>query len=812
MPQCRGGGSAAAATAGTADARLTNAGTDGTAEAGPPNAAVAAPPVSATSVKETTQPVSAAATSVEGAAAIAGAMPRVPEVNNQQLSDTEVPPVLDDKMVRLAAALRHRYRRPGGLVRIPVESVGFHPMNRDGQPPNGSRCGELFKEIFDVGFDAEESDNGGIVVEAKPGSIVLHDFNKNACDGDPVHVPVVTGLICYGSLSHSHLHQILRNIRGGGACLVQEVSESGKFSLVKLKSVDPAFGHAAETGLLWDILSWAIEVEEPNGCAIIQAAMNSKNSIFLLRHEMQALAALVDYTYASAVAERALSLDAAKRRLKLTCPEFAVDKDFLELYRYVIDLGSGVAGFLPDLRAFHERFVDPKLRRVRLSGFAIMNMLPVDMPYLKVAGMKFQYACDPKQVHSGFCEALSSKAVREVVSNPTLKAVAVDAEQLLDFFHRRCWPADRVEGVLPAVAGSAVAAGNGSAVKANRLKFLCNLDKDVFGIVAGSLPDASRRPSLLEACGRAYLRMRQTFPEVSFPSFPHALPNPAVAVAESTPKLSPKVILYVNGKPVTTQDSIVKGPSLEVYDWASHMETAEVSSLSTCHAARSAIICAVEVLRQHTRCSRDDVHVLRGGNDAGGVHVVAARLLRKGELTIAPLVRQHTQLMKECTQGWAPAVKVTRDNGEVTTLFMCVSPSLPPKTHVAVLRSVEEWDAAASAVAANAMPRFCDHQWKDHHCMWPFWVVRRSVIGAGTNCKLHWVTMNTVHTGSDKSIMPEAVVKAYDVTLPVLINTEDIRKGDDLVCHWPVADTAPKDKRPKYKVSTWASEAKRQKT
>ena len=609
-------------------------------DAGLPDFAMAVPPVSAAAGLHVTAKATSTVT--------AGAMPQVPPVKEPQPPDTEV---LDEKTVRLAAALRTKYRRGGGVVRIPVEQVGFHPKNRDGQPPNGSRCAELFKDIYAVGFDAEESDSGGVVVEAKPGSTVLHDFNKKACDGDPFNVPVVTGLITYGSLSHSHLHQCLRNIRGGGVCSVLEVSELGKFSLAKLKTVDPAFGHAAETGLCWDILSYAIEVEEPDGCAIIQAAMNSKNAMFLLRHKMQALVALVDYTYASAVAERALSLDAAKRRLKLTCPEFAIDKDFLELYRYVIDLGSGVAGFLPDLRAFHERFVDPKLRRVRLSDFAIMNLLPGEMPYLKVAGMKYAYACDPKHVRHGFCEALTAKSVRDVLSKPSLKAMAVDAEQLLDFFHRSCWPDDRVEGVLPAVAGSAVAAGNASTLKANRLKFLCNLDKDVFGIVAGSLPEDSRRPSLLEACGRSYLRMRQLFPEVSFPSFPHALPNPAVAVAECIPRLSPKVISYVDGKPVTKQEAIVKGPSLEVFDWASHMETAEVSNQITGEAARSAIICAIETLRQHTRCSRDDVHILRGGDQKGVVRVVAARLLSKGELIIAPVVRQPTQLMKHCTQG-----------------------------------------------------------------------------------------------------------------------------------------------------------------
>ena len=295
----------------------------------PRPAAVAATDVAA---KAPVPPVSAAAAlhvaSNAKSTVIACAIPKVHPVKEPQPPGTDV---VDEKSVRRAAALRIKFRRAGGLVRIPVEQVGFHPANRDGQPPNGSRCAVLFKDILEVGFDAEEADNGGIVVEARPGSAVLHDFNKKACDGDSLPVPVVAGTIAYGSLSHSHVHQCLRNIRFGGVCDVPEVSELGKFSLAKLKSVDPAFGRAAETGLLWDVLSYAIEDEEPEGCAIIQSAMNSKNSMFLMRHEMQALAALLDYTYASAVAERALSLEAARRKLKVTCPEFAKDKDFLEL-------------------------------------------------------------------------------------------------------------------------------------------------------------------------------------------------------------------------------------------------------------------------------------------------------------------------------------------------------------------------------------------------------------------------------------------------------------------------------------------------
>ncbi len=114
-------------------------------------------------------------------------------------------------------------------------------------------------------------------------------------------------------------------------------------------------------------------------------------------------------------------------------------------------------------------------------------------------------------------------------------------------------------------------------------------------------------------------------------------------------------------------------------------------------------------------------------------------------------------------------------------MITCVPASIPPKRPTAIVRSVEEWEAAESAVAENSRARYCDHDWKATHFMWPFWVIRRLVSDAGTTYKLQWVTVNTVHTGIEP-IIPEAVVNAYDVTLPVLINTEDVRKGGELVC------------------------------
>ena len=52
-----------------------------------------------------------------------------------------------DGLVRRAALLRLKYRKQLALVRIPVEQIGFHPSNRDGQGPSADRCVGLLTDI-----------------------------------------------------------------------------------------------------------------------------------------------------------------------------------------------------------------------------------------------------------------------------------------------------------------------------------------------------------------------------------------------------------------------------------------------------------------------------------------------------------------------------------------------------------------------------------------------------------------------------------------------------------------------------------------
>ena len=60
-------------------------------------------------------------------------------------------------IVRRAAALRFKYRKSEG-VRVPVEQIGFHPMNRDGHGPSGERCISLLQDLIKIGYDQDEAD------------------------------------------------------------------------------------------------------------------------------------------------------------------------------------------------------------------------------------------------------------------------------------------------------------------------------------------------------------------------------------------------------------------------------------------------------------------------------------------------------------------------------------------------------------------------------------------------------------------------------------------------------------------------------
>ena len=81
----------------------------------------------------------------------------------------------------------------------------------------------------------------------------------------------------------------------------------------------------------------------------------------------------------SAVAEE-LDFKVLRERVRSTLPEFAEQPDFLGLFRFVVDMGGDDASFVEGLRLFHQKFVDPKIRRLALAALTAVCEIPPELP------------------------------------------------------------------------------------------------------------------------------------------------------------------------------------------------------------------------------------------------------------------------------------------------------------------------------------------------------------------------------------------------------------------------------------------------
>ena len=692
----------------------------------------------------------------------------------------------DLALIRRAAALRAKYKKNDDLTRIPVMQIGSHPDNRDGQGPSACRCLELTSKILQVGFDVVEADANGVLVEQKPGSTHIADANKRFVRGENLLAPIVDGQISYGTLSHSTLNQLMRNIvsrcpiaDGSTSSVVTEssgdgdmsriVDGMGKLSVGLLQMIDPAFAKAVQSGLLWEILSHKIEEEEPEGCAIIQSALNAKNGLFLVAHEMQALSRLMTLTSSSAVAGAGLSWEAVMGKVRETMPEFTSDKNFIDLYAFVVDLGAGKSIFLQDLKTFHQRFVNPKIRRVRLDAFAAANALPIEMPHLKVALLKYVYVAS-KTSH-GYCVSVPIKAIKTLSANAQSRAASAVAEQILRFFHVDCIDLYKKsdDGFLT--------------------RFLGNLDKDIVCKLINSDPLAA--DNAVRARGADYhRRLTRAAAGAKVPKYIFGQGASTANAPGAVVAMQPKVIEYDSkGRPLSKQKEQSSETQREEFGWAKFMESSCARDSMTDTCAKTLILAHLHMLHfQLPRPTEAHLKIVKGDIRGGGVRVVAVSAMKEGALRMAPMATGPaclTRLAKE-TATTHLKVRVTR-HGEVSEWCLTCGPPLPAPSAVAEQGSV-----------------VTQHSWKPCHFPWPLWFIKRVSHVDEANCKFEEMLARCVST-FDQNGRGEPFADNCDVVVPVLVNTKSLGVGDELRVLWAQKSVAKPADSSKI---TWVSQAR----
>ena len=446
--------------------------------------------------------------------------------------------------------------------------------------------------------------------------------------------------------------------------LFRIVDAAGRLSPELLEQVDPEFATAVHGGLLWEILSYSIEDEEPDGCAVIQAALNAKNGLFMVCHEMQALSRLMTLTSSSAVAERSLKWEYVLRRMRETMPQFADDPNVLDLYAFVVDMGADKSSFMHDLRDFHLKFVNPKLRRLRLCAFAQSNSLPLEMPHLKIASLKYLYVHG--KLSHGFCGILTSKVVKQLSSSAEGQSASAVAEDILRFFHVNC-------------RSAIVTLDEGM-----KVKFFGNFDKDVFAqLLIQDSPGVHESP--VRACGlNYYKRLQRMCPGCEIPSFPLAQSSSAVAESRSTKTaegMHPRIIEYdATGRPLTKQDEMQARSRTEVFAWSSFMATSCMVDALEETVIKCFILGHLHMLHQQLpTIIQGYVQVVKEGTRGSGVRVMSLKAWEVGALRMAPLVTGATCLSRVSKVAVAPHVLKVRVciGGAKTDWWLSGSGALP---------------------------------------------------------------------------------------------------------------------------------------
>ena len=276
--------------------------------------------------------------------------------------------------VKRAAALRAKYplRDITGSEhrRLMPAVVVAHPANRNGVRINGERCEELFRHVFRK-FDFDEAAHGAVCVELVAGSDAVRTWHRDAPADDRI-ASLPLEHVLYASIGASHINQVLRNVIGRavvGSC-VQATDAEGRLSLQLVHAHDSALAEACRNGLRWEVLSQALEIEEPFGVMCIQAALNDPANAMMVMHEMQVIRQLASVCALEGTVSSQASVATVRARLSAVgfpvaeCANFEVLLEFVTLQGAYTD-----HRYVDDLVDFHQLLVNPRVRRLRDCHF-----------------------------------------------------------------------------------------------------------------------------------------------------------------------------------------------------------------------------------------------------------------------------------------------------------------------------------------------------------------------------------------------------------------------------------------------------------
>ena len=221
-------------------------------------------------------------------------------------------------------------------------------------------------------------------------------YNQQHCQGSDVLSACFgkDASASHGLLSHNHLLLVLLSWLNGAEWKLTEeerqvlaTGTDGRLDVeaaVAVKNLQELHKTCRE-GLLVEVLSWKIVVEEPGACALISNALNESSSMALRTTELTALSVLSGECalHSNALNSNILDFEFMKMRLQLSIPTFVAEPEFQEFFECAINLGASKSSFIPELIRFGSKFVNQKHRQLRLQAFVETNKVNINCPERK---------------------------------------------------------------------------------------------------------------------------------------------------------------------------------------------------------------------------------------------------------------------------------------------------------------------------------------------------------------------------------------------------------------------------------------------
>ena len=697
-----------------------------------------------------------------------------------------------------------------------------HPCNRGGEPVKSLRTKQISGNIVTDGYDPTEAQSNAVVVEQKSDGSPPHntrwtsfqDHFANNVQRDPDMACAGEGITAAlaASLAHSHLNCTNRNILcGKRGCECPDPSESskqksavaekqpctcknkpilddlGNYSMDKLKAHDPEWAQSCHAGVEWEVLSWKMDVEEPEAALLISIALNKTNEASMKTSHTEIMATLV--ALCKPDPRGIVQFDPVRDKLVELYGGAAEHPDYTHAFKLVIDAGGCGSTHMEDLHQFTKVFVNPKVRKLRMETYATVASYPVDFPKIKNACIKWSWRQDPNK---GWCppppNILHRFSSEQRDNKNAMHALLVEIEESMLFLNmcastvvegpqapklQTRWIGEGEIGLMSKLFAVPKNKPDKTTTQlqtearlecaryvADRLKELVKLGKEGFRRVdLPKMPDGSFFDLCLQELDR---------PDTAETSL----------VKENPPevKLEPKVILFdASGRAASEHETkqTSKLVVVEPLPWTTWLEKQGMRSNNDF--AKHLLWLAMDFVNDNAKTHSVPIALVKKGS---ATQALATRDIKKGELVI-PL------FFKKITNMYVPADLTHRHPDAVTVEVSWESVVTEEEKMV----GIEE--GSKISVGLIVQPEFrlpCKdakgaYQWSLSDAVHPFWFMNRcNTEDTKANAEVKRQDMSHLMACSFDHLPPlDPATDTFSVSLPFIVNTLAISSGNEVI-------------------------------